>query len=100
MSDINQKVIEQMQFPDEITRQRPANGPETELEWELGWARTFLKRCGLIDNPQPVGGFWELTQFGTSRQWLTAAKMEYYDRRRLEQRRDRGGSSAAVRRAH
>ncbi len=41
--DIADKVIDQMDLTDEITRQLHEGGPQTELEWQLGWARTILK---------------------------------------------------------
>ena len=69
--DINQRVIKQMRLPGEITRQSHESG-QTKVEWELGWARTILKRCELIDNPQR--GFWELTESGYGQQLLTAAE--------------------------
>ena len=69
--DINQTVIKQMRLPGEITRQMHESG-QTKVEWELGWARTILKRCELIDNPQR--GFWELTESGYRQQLLTAAE--------------------------
>ena len=62
-----------MQLPEEITRQLHESG-QTNVEWELGWARTILKRCGLIDNPQR--GAWELTEAGYNQQWLTAAEWQ------------------------
>ena len=76
MEDINQTVIKQMQLPVEITRQQLYFGyyeeGKSKVEWELDWARTILKRCGLIDNPKR--GIWELTELGRSQQWLTAAE--------------------------
>lgn len=71
MWDINQTVIKQMQLPNKITRQLH-DSLQTKVEWELGWARTILKRCDLIDNPQRCA--WELTAAGYNQQWLTAAE--------------------------
>ena len=88
--EIDETVIDQMQLPEEVTRQLHEGGPQTELEWQLGWARTILKTCGMIDNPQQ--GSWELTESGSRQQWLEAAVIKSLYRQRLDQRRQRAGS--------
>lgn len=35
---------------------------QTELEYRLGWTRTYLKKYGLLKNPRP--GLWALTKKG------------------------------------
>ncbi len=39
-----------------------AEGKRTELGYQLAWARFYLKRAGLIDNPQR--GYWVITELG------------------------------------
>ena len=85
--DIVETVIGQMNFTDEITRQLHEGGPQTELEWQLGWARTILKTCGLVDNPDP--GFWVLTDAGSRQQWMDAGEVKVLYRQHLDQRRQR-----------
>ena len=63
-----------MNFTDEITRQLHEGGPQTELEWQLGWSRTILKTCGLMDNPDP--GFWVLTDAGSRQTWMDAREVK------------------------
>ena len=38
----------------------PETGNETEIEYRLAWARTYLKKYGLIDNSSR--GVWALTK--------------------------------------
>lgn len=40
----------------------PGGGSQTELEYRLAWARTYLKKYGLIDNS--ARGVWALTSRG------------------------------------
>ena len=75
--DIAQKVIEQMQLPAEVIRQPH----RTELESELGWARSTLKTCKMIVNSQHRMGVWELTEAGTHQKELTPAEWEALLRR-------------------
>src|SRR5581483_505385 len=49
---------EQLQVP------HAGTGADTEVEYRLHWARTYLKKCGLIDNS--TRGIWALTPKGTS----------------------------------
>ena len=85
--EIADKVIEQMDLAEEITRQLHEGGPQTELEWQLGWARTILKTCGLVDNPQQ--GLWVLTEAGSRQQWMDAGEIKILYRQHLDRRRQR-----------
>ena len=85
--DIVETVIQQMNFTDEITRQLHEGGPKTELEWQLGWARTILKTCGLVDNPQQ--GLWVLTDAGSRQQRMDAGEVKVLYRQSLDRRRQR-----------
>ena len=85
--DIVDKVIDQMELPEEVTRQLHEGGPQTELEWQLGWARTILKTCGLVDNPRQ--GVWVLTEAGSRQQWMDAGEIKVLYRQSLDRRRQR-----------
>lgn len=85
--EIVDTVIDQMSLTDEITRQLHGGGPQTELEWQLGWARTILKTCGLVDNPQP--GLWVLTEAGSRQQWMDVGEIKVLYRQHLDRRRQR-----------
>ena len=85
--DIVETVIDQMSLTDEITRQLHDGGPQTELEWQLGWARTILKTCGMVDNPQ--AGLWVVTEAGSRQQWMDAREVKVLYRQCLDRRRQR-----------
>lgn len=40
----------------------PEKGGQTEVEYRLAWARTYLKKCGILENS--VRGVWALTSEG------------------------------------
>lgn len=55
--EITQKVIELERIPDEVAEVlHSEGGSRTELKYRLAWARTYLKKYGLIDNPSR--GVW------------------------------------------
>ena len=70
--EIAETVIENMALPDRIVRRLHGKGPQTEVEYRLAWARTYLKNYGLLENSRR--GIWALTPMG--RQNLTVEPME------------------------
>ena len=62
ISEIVDKVIEDLTLPEESVNQMHGDGPMTELEYRLGWTRTSLKRRGLVANSSR--GIWSLTKEG------------------------------------
>lgn len=61
LHEINETAIELLGLPSEIVEvmHNTDQGNETELEYRLAWARTYLKKYGLIDNSSR--GVWSLT---------------------------------------
>ncbi|WP_176013387.1 winged helix-turn-helix domain-containing protein [Victivallis sp. Marseille-Q1083] len=57
---IDQKVIEIMNLPEDIVTIPHKNGNCAEVSYRIGWARTYLKKYGLLSNPSR--GRWELTE--------------------------------------
>jgi restriction system protein len=60
IEEINQKVAEIENFPDELL-EMPHNegrGNTTELEYRLAWSRTYLKKFGILENSSR--GVWAL----------------------------------------
>src|SRR4051812_37211591 len=53
---------EQCAFTEEQQSVLHKDGPTTEIEYRLAWARTYLKGMGLADNSQR--GVWSLTDEG------------------------------------
>lgn len=64
ISEINERVIELEKFSPEQQAQLHGDGPRTEIEYRLAWARTYLKMMGLTDNSSR--GVWTLSEPGRS----------------------------------
>ena len=62
IQEIDGKVIELFNFSDDLSQKLhdPKTGNDTEIEYRLAWARTYLKKYGLIDNSSR--GVWSLTK--------------------------------------
>lgn len=57
IDEITQKVIEIEEIPDQVAEVlHSEGGSRTELEYRLAWSRTYLKKYGLLDNPNR--GVW------------------------------------------
>ena len=48
VEEIDNKVIELQKYPDEIVEVLHGEGPRTEIEYRLAWARTYLKKYGIL----------------------------------------------------
>jgi restriction system protein len=61
VEEIYNKVVELERFSDEVLAQLhdPENSNNTEVWYRLAWARTYLKKYGLLDNSKR--GVWTLT---------------------------------------
>jgi restriction system protein len=62
IEEINSRVIGNLRLSDEVLTQlhNPEIGGQTEVEYRLAWARTYLKKFGLINNS--IRGVWSLTE--------------------------------------
>lgn len=58
IEEIAQKVSELSDFPEEILNvpHNPEKSSQTEIEYRLAWARTYLKKYGVLDNSDR--GIW------------------------------------------
>ena len=56
------QVVEIMNLPPDVVEMTHSDGRSTLIEYRLGWARSYLKKVGLIDNSER--GVWSLTQKG------------------------------------
>src|ERR1022692_5203488 len=61
VEEIYDKVVELEQFPEEVLSQPhdPEKSNQTEVAYRLAWARTYLKKYGLLENSSR--GTWALT---------------------------------------
>jgi restriction system protein len=62
IEEIDERVIEAGQFSEEEQSVLHNDGPKTEIEYRLAWAKTYLKGMGLLDNS--TRGVWATTERG------------------------------------
>ena len=62
ISEITVEVIASERLGEAAQSELHLNGPQTELEYRLAWARTYLKGMGLLGNSER--GVWSLTERG------------------------------------
>src|SRR5712691_10557767 len=62
IEEIYDKVVELENFPDDVLAQLhdPEKSNQTEIAYRLAWARTYLKKYGLLENS--TRGIWSLNQ--------------------------------------
>ncbi len=61
IEEINEKVYELENFSEDILQiSHKEDGSESEVSYRLAWARTYLKKFGLLENS--ARGVWTLTQ--------------------------------------
>lgn len=63
ITELRDQVIKESQFPQDVIEQpHPGKTNQTELEYRLAWARTYLKKYGAITNSSRA--VWALTPKG------------------------------------
>jgi len=62
IEEVVEKVIERQGFTEEQLAVLHKDGPRSEIEYRLAWARTYLKGMGQLDNPKR--GIWVTTEAG------------------------------------
>lgn len=64
IQELAEQVIDDLQPVPEVAQQLHGDSSQTELEYRLAWARTYLKKFGLITNSGR--GVWALTSDGSN----------------------------------
>lgn len=82
--EIDEAVIENLGFAEEQQAVLHGDGPKTELEFRIAWARSWLKGMGLLDNVSR--GVWSTTELGrsASEDDLPALRKQYTDGLRVK----------------
>jgi restriction system protein len=62
LDEIAQAVIERQGYSEAQQAILHGDGPQTEIEYRLAWARTYLKGMGLLENS--ARGVWSVTEAG------------------------------------
>ena len=86
IGEIAEIVIQERNLPASVTNELHGDGPQTELEYRLAWARTYLKRGGLVTNS--VRGVWALTALGAETATVDPDDVAQEVRKAYEQPRD------------
>jgi restriction system protein len=75
IDEIYETVVEIEQFDESVTsiRQNPEKSNQTVLDYELGWARSYLKKCGLLENSSR--GVWSLTALAKEQKSIDALEI-------------------------
>ena len=65
VGEIEDKVKQLLDLPDDVLGELRTDGRQTVIDHRIAWARTHLKKEGLLDNPQR--SVWTLTEAGAAR---------------------------------
>lgn len=60
VSEIHDKVLDQLHLPQKAVEELHKNSNQTELEYQLAWARTYLRKYGAIESS--ARGVWSIAQ--------------------------------------
>lgn len=88
LDEIDERVIERENFSEAQLAVLHNDGPRSELEYRLAWARTYLKGMGALTNASR--GIWETTGLGRelSEEEIEPLWREHQAARRAERRRE------------
>jgi len=84
IQEIAEKVAELQQFSEEQQSVSHGDGPQSEIEYRLAWARTYLKAVGALDNS--TRGVWSVTEKGRALRQEDMASIPAQVRARLQSR--------------
>ena len=90
IDEITREVAQNLVLPAQVVELQHGETSETELEYRLAWARTYLKQYGLIDNSQR--GIWSLTENGHRVETVSPTDVVSWVRRNPRSR-DRAGAT-------
>lgn len=62
IAELEETLVESMKLPTEVADAPHGDTNQTEVGYRIAWARTYLKKYGLLDNSQR--GVWSLTEKG------------------------------------
>lgn len=62
IQELSEHVTRDLALPDDVSDTPHGDGPQTEIDYRLAWARTNLKRVGAIENT--TRGVWTITPAG------------------------------------
>ncbi len=87
IAELLETVTEQMGLPDDVAEIAHGDGNQTEVGYRIAWARTYLKKFGLLDNSQR--GVWSLTERGRKVEQVDALDVQRHVREMYQRDRER-----------
>ncbi len=60
--EIHEQLLKSMRIPEDVQNVLHGEGPGTEVQYRMAWARTYLKKASAIENS--TRGIWSLTPYG------------------------------------
>ena len=75
-TEIVNQVIENLSLSSDVSQIPHGTGSQTELEYRLGWVRTYLKQYGLINNSERA--VWSLTALGRDTESINPVEIVRY----------------------
>ena len=81
IDEIVERVISNLKPPQDVIERPHGRGNRTELEYRLAWARTYLKKYGLIDNSERA--VWSLTAEGNKRNSIDSREVVQFVKEQL-----------------
>jgi len=95
IEEIEDKVAELEKFPDDVLAQlhNPGKSSQPEIAYRLAWARTYLKKYGLLENS--ARGIWSLNQKAKELRDFDSQKVVHFvrDLDRKEKEIDEGAAA-------
>lgn len=85
IQELADEIVDELGLPDAIADLPHGEGSETEVEYRAAWARTYLKKVGLVDNSER--GVWTLTPEGRATEEVDPQEVVRRVRRMQRQRR-------------
>lgn len=95
IAEMEAEVIDREQFSPKAQSVLHGDGPSTEIQYRLAWARTYLKGMGLLTNSQR--GVWSVTEAGhaATEKQIGPLHAEFVaaSRNKVKTKKKRGGKS-------
>lgn len=92
LEEIDDAVIEDEGFSEEQMAVLHKDGPRSEIEYRLAWARTYLRGMGILANPSR--GTWTVTDFGKQVGESELEPLRHSYLKKLAQNRKKKGRAA------
>jgi restriction system protein len=87
IQEIEGELLDLLDLPSEIAEVPHGDGPQTEVGYRAAWARTYLKKAGLVDNSER--GVWALTPEGSEVEEIDPDALVKEIRRKQREKRKR-----------